>query len=293
MSMLNPESAIIVPDWPAPANVRAAVTTRLLPGNSLPPYDSLNLGLRSGENPDTVQANRALLERAFALRSPPHWLRQVHGTGVARFPVDVVPGKQVRGAGDIGARDVTNNAQADAQSHEADAQSDEPNAQQQREIEADAAITSEPGVVLAILSADCLPVLLCSEDGTEVGAAHAGWRGLSSGVVENCVAQFRSPPQELMAWLGPAIGAVSYEVGDEVRDAFLSWSNVASAAFSPSRAGHWFCDLYTLARLRLRTAGVERTYGGGFDTLTDPRFYSYRRDGSRSGRFATLIYRAV
>ena len=289
MSMLDPASAIVVPDWPAPANIRAAVTTRLLPGNSLPPYESFNLGVRSGEDPETVQANRALLKRAFALPSAPHWLRQVHGTGVARFPADLVPGKQVRAAGDIGAREATNNAQADAQRHEADARSHA----QQPEIEADAAVTFEPGVVLAILSADCLPVLLCSEDGTKVGAAHAGWRGLCAGVVENCVAQFRSPPQGLMAWLGPAIGAASYEVGDEVRDAFVSQSNAASAAFSPSRAGHWFCDLYTLARLRLRTAGVERTYAGGFDTVTDPRFYSYRRDGSRSGRFATLIYRAV
>jgi len=283
--IVSSASAWLKPDWPAPDNIQAFTTTRNLPGNSLPPYDSFNLGLRSGEDAATVQANRALLQRAFALPSAPRWLRQVHGNTVARFATAAESDEQLGRAADSApfGSPVTPEANADARRGDV----------QQREIEADAAITAQPGVVLAILTADCMPVLLCAEDGSEIGAVHAGWRGLCSGVIENCIAQFASPPQALMAWMGPAIGAASYEVGDEVRDAFVLKSDAASAAFSPSRAGHWFCDLYTLARLRLHAAGVERVYGGGFDTFADPRFYSYRRDGSSSGRFATLIYRAV
>jgi len=144
--------------------------------------------------------------------------------------------------------------------------------------------------VLAILTADCLPVLFCADDGTEVAAAHAGWRGLSSGVIEACLRRVRTPRERMLAWLGPAIGAVSYEVGEEVRAAFLSHDESAATAFRPTRPGHWSCDLYTLARLRLLAAGVTRVHGGGFDTFTDPRFYSHRRDGARSGRFASLIH---
>lgn len=161
---------------------------------------------------------------------------------------------------------------------------------QRGEPQADAAVTRVPGVVLAIQTADCLPVLFCSDDGSEIAAAHAGWRGLSAGVLENTLGAMRAPREKVMAWLGPAIAAKSYEVGDEVREAFLARDSTAASAFTATRPGHWLCDLYELARQRLRAAGVARIFGGGFDAFADPRLHSYRRDGARSGRMASLIW---
>ncbi|MBS0457486.1 MAG: peptidoglycan editing factor PgeF [Proteobacteria bacterium] len=158
------------------------------------------------------------------------------------------------------------------------------------EPEADAAITRDAGVVLAILTADCLPVLLCSDDGAVVGAAHAGWRGLVGGVLERSVAAMGVDPARILAWLGPAAGPQAYEVGVEVRSAFVKPDAQAAIAFVATRPGHWLCDLYALARRRLMLAGVQRVYGGGLCTITDARrFYSFRRDGARSGRMASLI----
>jgi len=153
---------------------------------------------------------------------------------------------------------------------------------------ADAAVARGPGQVLAILTADCLPVLFVSADGQTIGAAHAGWRGLAAGVLENTVQTMAA--DGVQAWLGPAIGASSYEVGEEVRAAFVDGDAGAAAAFAITRPGHWHCDLYALAHRRLASIGVSRVSGGGFDTLTDPRLYSYRRDGANSGRFASLIW---
>ena len=133
-------------------------------------------------------------------------------------------------------------------------------------------------VVLAVLTADCLPILLCAEDGSAIAVAHAGWRGLASGVIEATIARLGVPGARLLAWLGPAIAAGSYEVGAEVRAAFVDAHPSAAAAFAPTRPGHWRCDLYALARQRLAAAGVSSVYGGDFDTCTDARFYSYRRD---------------
>ena len=146
------------------------------------------------------------------------------------------------------------------------------------------------GTVLSILTADCLPVLFCADDGSEIAAAHAGWRGLAAGVLEATVQQLQTPAARLLAWLGPCIGAGSYEVGDEVRAAFVARDAAAAACFAATRPGHWRCDLAGLARQRLAAAGITRIHGGGFDTYADPRFYSYRRDGARSGRFASLIW---
>jgi len=158
------------------------------------------------------------------------------------------------------------------------------------EPEADAAVARTPGTVLAIQTADCLPVLFCNGDGSEIGAAHAGWRGLSAGVLENTLAAMHAPREKVLAWLGPAIAAQSYEVGDEVRDTFLTHDSAAASAFTATRPGHWLCDLYALASQRLRAAGVTRICGGGFDTFTDSRLHSYRRDGARSGRMVSLIW---
>ena len=255
----------IVADWPAPPNVHAFSTLRGPAGRSQPPFDHLNLGARCGDDLSVVMANRD--DMSFFLQlSPPHWLHQVHGKTVARFDKPA-PRVMYR--------------EWDRKSH-ARLVAAEP--------QADAAVTKANDVVLAILTADCLPVLFCADDGSEIAAAHAGWRGLSAGVLENTVSAMQSPRENILAWLGPAIGPQSYEIGDEVRDAFRAHDPRAAAAFVATRPGHWHCDLYALARQRLRGAGVDRIFGGGFDTFTDPRFYSYRRDGARSGRFASLVW---
>lgn len=241
---------ILVPDWPAPARVRAAVTTRRVAGVSPAPFDAFNLGAHCGDDPAAVAANRAALVPLLGLPAAPRWLRQVHGTEVAMFDAAAV--------------------------------SDDPPA-------ADAALTHTAGVVLAVLTADCLPLLVCSEDGGEIAAIHAGWRGLAAGVIERTVERLSTPREKLLVWLGPAIGMASYEVGAEVRDAFVAHSAANAGAFTPARPGHWRCDLYSLARNRLAALGVAHVHGGGFDTYADARFYSYRRE-ARTGRFASLIW---
>ena len=263
-------SAWIVPEWSAPSNVRAAVSTRSGPGVSKPPFDAFNLGARCGDDRQAVAENRARLIAALSLPAPPCWLRQVHGTRVVtlNFPLPL--------AGESSPREARTGEGNTCPAFQ--------------EPEADAAVTRSPGVVLAILTADCLPVLFCAEDGSEIAASHAGWRGLSAGVLENTLAAMQASREKILAWLGPAIGPQSYEVGEEVRHAFLAHDPQAADAFTPTRPGHWTCDLCTLAAQRLRAAGVMRIFGGGFDTVADPRFYSYRRDGARSGRFATLIW---
>jgi hypothetical protein len=230
--------------------VNAVVTTRRMPGHSRPPFDSCNLGSRCGDDARAVAANRLQIIDTLGLPSSPAWLHQVHGTAVVRF--DGMPPGPV-------------------------------------EPEADAAVTGTPQRVLGILTADCLPVLFCSMAGDEVSVAHAGWRGLASGVLEQTVAAMQTSSNRILAWIGPAIGADSYEVGEEVRDAFLQSGPDAAHAFRATRPGHWLCDLPALARIRLQHAGLSSISGGGFDTLADPRFYSHRRD-QRSGRFASLIW---
>jgi len=242
--------ACIAPDWPASPTVRALTTTRWLPGNSQTPYAAFNLGLRTGEDTEIVQANRRQLQRAFGLPSPPRWLHQVHGARSLRLTAEVLEG----------------------------------------EPQADAAFTTENGVVLAVLTADCLPLLVCADDGSEIAAIHAGWRGLAAGVIESCLGRLRAQGARLLVWLGPAIGAVSYEVGEDVRVAFVDADAQAAPAFVATRAGHWHCDLYALARRRLAALGVTRIFGGGLNTFADPRFYSFRRDGAHSGRCASLIW---
>ena len=155
---------------------------------------------------------------------------------------------------------------------------------------ADAAFTRSPDVVCAVQIADCLPVLLCDRAGTSVAAAHAGWRGLSAGVLERAVAALTSPPEDLIAWLGPAIGPRKFEVGGDVLAAFASSDPVAAAAFEPLREEKWMGDLYALARMRLRRAGVSAVFGGDLCTFADPqRFFSHRRDRV-TGRHAACIW---
>lgn len=157
--------------------------------------------------------------------------------------------------------------------------------------DADASWTDQPGIACAVLTADCLPVLLCDQSGNRVAAAHAGWRGLADGVLEATVQAMGCAPESLMAWLGPAIGPQVFEVGEEVFEAFTATDESAVQAFEPTeREGHYLADIYQLARLRLKRLGVQHLYGGGLCTVSDAqRFYSYRRDG-QTGRMASLIW---
>ncbi|MEA3277678.1 MAG: peptidoglycan editing factor PgeF [Pseudomonadota bacterium] len=161
----------------------------------------------------------------------------------------------------------------------------------ERGCEADAVLAFRSGEVCAVLTADCLPLLLCDRAGTRVGAVHAGWRGLVDGVIEAAVERLETPPDELLCWLGPAIGPGAFEVGDEVRERFLTQGRAeAAAAFRPSDNGRWLADLFALAIGRLRALGVEQVWGGGLCTHSDgERFFSYRRDGI-TGRMASLIW---
>ncbi len=240
-------------DWPVPAGVHAFTTLRHGAGISQTPFDRFNLGNRyaaDGDDPATVERNRAALIDLAGLPSAPRWLKQVHGTDVVRFDALL--------AGD--------------------------------EPIADASVTDVPGVVLAVLTADCLPVVFASETGDEIGAAHAGWRGLAAGVLEATVAAMRTAPDRLLAWLGPAAGPQAYEIGEDVFRAFVDRDPVAASAFAETRPGHWRVDLYALARIRLARAGVGRVSGGGLCTISDPqRFFSHRRD-ARTGRMATLAW---
>jgi len=157
-------------------------------------------------------------------------------------------------------------------------------------LEADASWTATSGVASLVLTADCLPVLFCDRGATRVAAAHAGWRGLAAGVLEETVRTLALPEDQLLAWLGPAIGPQAFEVGPEVREAFLGVHAQAAVAFVPSpNSGRYMADIYQLARIRLAACGVTAVYGGGGCTFTDPRFYSYRRT-PRTGRFASLIW---
>ncbi len=239
----------ITPDWPAPANVRALITTRA-GGVSAEPWASLNLGYRAGDDADAVTQNRALLARH--LPQSPKWLTQVHATTVV----------------------------------DADALTDSP--------PADASVARNAGTVCAIMIADCLPVLFTNRSGSVVAAAHAGWRGLSGGVIANTVRALGvagAPPDELMAYIGPGIGPDAFEVGEDVYAAFTATDAEAASAFIPHKQGKYLADLFTLARRALARAGVTQVYGGGMCTYSDAkRFFSYRRD-KVTGRMAALIWR--
>lgn len=161
-----------------------------------------------------------------------------------------------------------------------------------QETEADAAVSRQPGAACAVLTADCLPVLFCNLDGTVVAAAHAGWKGLVAGVLEATVNSMEVSPETVLAWLGPAIGQHNFEVGPEVREQFLAQDSGCSDAFNPGSGDRWFADLYFLARRRLNRHGVNQIYGGGFCSCDQSDlFYSFRRDGQASGRFASLVWR--
>lgn len=237
---------LIKPEWNAPANIAACCTTRL-GGYSQSPYDSLNLGIRTSDNPDQVRANRQLLRQQLALPVEPAWLTQTHST-------------------DVVVLEKTSNRQADA------------------------AVSRSPGQVAVVLTADCLPVLLASVSGDEIAAAHAGWRGLQAGVIEATVGKMQNNPQQLLAWIGPGISQAHFEVGNEVREAFVESMPASSACFVTGKPGHWYCDLPGIAELKLRQLGIQQVVRDAHCSYADRElFHSYRRDGE-SGRMASLIW---
>lgn len=250
------------PQWPAPAHVHALCSTRA-GGLSLAPYGSLNLGDHVGDDPRAVAGNRAILQQAMAAQ--PVFLSQVHGAHTVRLSGQTAHGTQ-----------------------------------------ADGCVTDQAGVACTVMVADCLALLLTNEQGSWVAAAHAGWRGLAGqggqGVIEAVVAGVRAVGRELaatetsriMAWLGPCIGPEAFEVGDEVRSAFMAHDPGAGLMFRPQAGGKWLADLQGLARQRLAALGVRQIYGNDgsrpWCTVSNPsRFFSYRRDGV-SGRMAACIW---
>ncbi|MCA3239010.1 MAG: peptidoglycan editing factor PgeF [Curvibacter sp.] len=245
----------ITPKWPAPAQVRAVCTTRA-GGRSQAPYDSLNLGDHVGDDPLAVGANRALLAQALDAR--PVFLQQIHGRDIVsldRHTPHGTPG--------------------------------------------DACHTRQRGVACTIMIADCLPLLYTDARGSFVAAAHAGWRGLAGadgvGVLETLQAALGEPGSHVMVWLGPCIGPQAFEVGSEVRAAFVAHDGRAASCFEPAHeAGKWLADLPSLARQRLQALGITQVYGNdggaGWCTATQAsRFFSHRRDRV-SGRLAACIW---
>jgi YfiH family protein len=251
---------VIRAQWPAPSHVHAFTTTRH-GGFSKPPFDGFNLGAYAGDELEAVLQNRRVLDAL--LPQSPYWIKQVHGTRVVK----------VQGS--------------NPGIHE-------------NVVEADASFTQTPQTVLSILAADCMSVLLTNQAGTAIAAAHAGWRGLCEGVLENTVALFLQEQSELadrlIAWIGPSISVKHYEVGSEVRDAFLRAAEhrghtLSDSCFEKSiNAQRYMADLPRIAKERLHAMGVKQVFGGDLCTYSEPeRFYSYRRQNP-TGRFASLIW---
>lgn len=243
----------LTPDWPAPPRVHSLSTWRG-GGVSTGKYESLNLGSHVGDQGAAVAENRRRLALAANLPSEPLWLRQVHGTEVA------------------------------------DLDSAVPAATSVPISSMDASYTRKPGRICAILTADCLPVLFAAADGSVIGAAHAGWRGLTAGVLAATVRAMGADPAALIAWIGPCIGAAAYEVGPEVRDAVLAAMPAAASAFRINTRSRFMADLPLIARLQLQDLGLRGIYGGIVCSYADKgRYFSHRRDG-QTGRQATLIW---
>jgi YfiH family protein len=317
VSAVDPQ--IITPEWPAPPGVRAAFTLRT-GGVSAAPYDSLNIGARIGDSPEAVAENRRRVREKLRLPAEPVWLEQVHGVEVVDLGTAVAPGGTEalgRSAAEATACDTGALGRAAAEGAARDTGAPGRSAAERdvrvarREGGAgvagaagdpargrgdsrdwppvgDASVARGAGQVCAIRVADCMPVLFAGRDGSVVGAAHAGWRGLAGGVLEATVGRLGLPATELIAWMGPAIGPEHFEVGEDVRAAFTA--SGAASAFVANARGRWQCDLYALARWRLSSLGIAGIYGGGWCTFAEAgRFFSYRRDG-QCGRMAALIW---
>jgi len=251
---------VITPQWPAPANVGAAITMRS-GGCSRAPFDQSNFALHVQDDPEHVLANRRNLVESLNLPTEPLWLDQVHGTDIVYASGADLP--------------------------------ESSNAPQ-----ADGSYSDQPGAVCAVLTADCLPVLFCNRAGTQVAAVHAGWRGLCGGILRKTVATFHQSPDQLLVYLGPAIGPHVFEVGGEVLQAFLDQAQnpphqqaiVNAFTARDSARDKYLADLYALARAELQASGVRQIYGGDYCSYSDSeRFYSFRRE-PKTGRNGSLIW---
>jgi len=252
-------SVWLQPQWQAPANVKALMTTRQAPADrdvSAPPYDSFNLALHVEDNEAQVLANRQHLQTQLKLEHSPQWLEQIHGTKVVEAQTDEL----IRTA--------------------------------------DACYTQQTFLPCAVMTADCLPILLCDRQGTQVAAVHAGWRSLANGIVRNSLKVFAAQAEDVLAYMGPAIGQDHFEVGIDVLEGFYEGAlstahcEAISAAFRPSltRPMRFHANLYRLAQAELQELGVTSISGGNYCTFEESeRFYSYRRDG-QTGRMVSLIY---
>jgi YfiH family protein len=244
----------ITPDWPAPKNVRACITTRV-GGVSAAPYSSNNFGLHVGDAVSSVEQNRAALCVQRGLSKSPQWLEQIHGV------------KVVTAKGDDLVRT------------------------------ADASYSSEIGQACVVMTADCLPILLCEKQGAQVAALHCGWRSLAKGICAKALKQFTGSPKDIIAYLGPAISQSHFEVGVDVLEAFFKSARspahadaISTAFISAQRPLHFYADIYALARAELNSLGITAVYGGDYCTYRQAEyFYSYRRDGI-TGRMASLIW---
>ena len=241
-------ASFLIPNWPAPVNVKALSTTRFQ-GVSVGAYASNNLALHVGDAAELVKQNRESLRLGADLPNKPAWLNQVHSNRVVA--ADVVNGK----------------------------------------VDADASYSFTVGTVCVVMTADCLPVFFTNKNGSKVAAAHAGWRGLADGILENTLEKLTEPGEQIIAWLGPAIGPKYFEVGEEVYSAFVGQDKDAAHAFVNTKcSGKWLADIYHLARLRLNKFGVVDIYGGDHCTYQNKQqFFSYRRD-KVCGRMASLIW---
>ena len=247
------QPAWIESKWSVPTNLHAGTSTRLY-GVSQGDYESLNLGDHLDDDQQAVITNRKYLVDLHGLPSEPLWLQQEHGNNIINLD-------------NFDPDNVTNNI-------------------------ADGVFTTKPGIVCGILTADCLPILICDEFGTEIAALHAGWRGLASGIIEKALPMFSSPPESLMVWMGPAISARNYEIDDDVKSSFDHLEDILQHdTFIPTGRNHWLVSLYRTAMLILKDQGVERIHGGQYCTYRDADlFYSHRRDGGKTGRMASLIW---
>lgn len=250
MSKAQAADNLLFPDWPAPENVRA-VSSKRMGGCSEGVFQSFNLGDHVGDDPARVNNNRQRFQALAGMPNAPLWLQQVHGVKVARPELSKAKGEAVV---------------------------------------ADAAYSFKAKTVCTVMTADCLPLLVCDKAGQEVAAIHAGWRGLAAGVIEQTLQHFQAKAADILVWLGPAIGPKAFEVGAEVRSAFIAQQPSARAAFSALSDGKYLADIYLLARQRLATLGISAVYGGEYCTYQQAEyFFSYRRDG-QTGRMASAIW---
>lgn len=250
------------PNWPAPQGVHAYTTARS-GGQSKEPYATFNLADHVGDNLQDVLANRARLKQELHLPAEPVWLEQTHSAKVVRLDSGLL--KQIQTS--------------------------------QIKPNADASYTLELNVVCTVLTADCLPILLCDRGKNFVAAIHAGWKGLLAGVIENTLETIARDigadtiGKNALVWLGPAICRDAFQIDDELRAKFIAVDSAADKAFVKAAAGKWLCNIYTLACQRLHRFGIETIYGGDLCTARAPdKFFSYRHDGAVTGRMASLIW---